>query len=518
MLKSFEKIYKDYEEHCKRVLKLSKRAILDETPLEKTKRINLLEKDYANWFEYYLAHYARSKCSWYQKKMAKLMIENKTVYLLLRIFRGGAKSVHSNIGIPLYLYLVKKDMSFMLLIGENEIKAKKLLSDIQAELTSNAKLEADYGRRFKFGDWAEGNFTTLDDVHFYALGIGQSPRGIRDMERRPDYISVDDVDTKKRSKNQKLVHELFEYLKEDVWGTYGDGNRRYIHCNNRFSKTSVIQLMSDHFEAVIEDYKARKKEPKHHVMIVKAIQDSGVSGWQECYSLEHWENLRKDIGERAFQREYQDNPIEEGTVFKNEWIQYKQMVPIHQYDAIVFYGDLSYKDNGDFKALLMVGKVGKEFHVLRAYVRRSTRTLVASWLYDTYEEMKLQKYNIKYKVEGNFAQDMFVDDFDKEGDKRGYYIPVVADKKSKANKEERIESMSGYFERGNVYFNKALRGTGDFMQLEEQILAFEKGSKVNDDAPDALQSAIAELNSASLHFAVRTISRKDKIAHNKNRY
>ena len=47
----------------------------------------------------------------------------------------------------------------------------------------------------------------------------------------------------------------------------------------------------------------------------------------------------------------------------------------------------------------------------------------------------------------------FVNDFDIEGDERGWYIPVTADKKSKIDKFDRIESMAGYFERLNVFFN-----------------------------------------------------------------
>ena len=33
--------------------------------------------------------------------------------------------------------------------------------------------------------------------------------------------------------------------------------------------------------------------------------------------------------------------------------------------------------------------------------------------------------------------------------------------------------------------------------LEDQLLAFEKGSGANDDAPDALQSAISQLNKST---------------------
>src|SRR5690606_13839569 len=287
---------------------------------------------------------------------------NLIIYIVLRVFRGGAKSVHINIGIPLYLYLVKNDMKFMLLVGENETKAKKLISDIQAELQFNNKIAHDYGNRFKFGNWADGNFTTIDGVHFFALGIGQSPRGVREMENRPDYIVVDDVDTKKRAKNPKLVNELFEYLKEDIFGTFGKERRRYVQANNRFSKNSCIQLMSNHFEQIKEQSKQLGLSLYHHIIVAKAIMNSGKSGWPENYTLQDWEKIRIERGERSFQREYMDNPIEEGTVFKNDWIQFKQRLPLHQYDALTLYGDLSYKEQGDYKALILVGKTGREYH------------------------------------------------------------------------------------------------------------------------------------------------------------
>ena len=511
------KILNDYEAHCKRVLKST---IVDtkETPSAKRKRIADLEKEYTTWFEYYLSHYAKSKCSWFHKKVAKLIINNPIIFIILRVFRGGAKSTHVNIGIPLFLYLVKNDLKFMLLVGETEPKAKKLLSKIQAEIQYNHKISNDYGNRFKIGNWADGNFTTIDGVHFFGLGIGQSPRGISEMEWRPDYISVDDADSKKRAKNPRLVNELFEYLKEDVMGTFGKERRRYIQSNNRFSKNTTVELMSKHFEKIIQECKQLGLSIYHHIIIAKAIMDNGKSGWPENYTLQDWEKIRIERGERSFQREYQDNPIEEGTVFKNDWIQFKQRLPLHQYDALTLYGDLSYKEQGDYKALILVGKTGREYHIIKAFVRKSTRALAAQWLYDIYEDMKLSKYNIRYKIEGLFAQDEFVNDFDQEGDKRGYHIPVVADKKPKANKHERIESMSGYFERLNVFFNTTEKDSADFNQLIEQILGFEKGSSINDDAPDALQSAIADLNSARIFNKdnTRITSRKDRVS--KKRY
>jgi predicted phage terminase large subunit-like protein len=155
---------------------------------------------------------------------------------------------------------------------------------------------------------------------------------------------------------------------------------------------------------------------------------------------------------------------------------------------------LSYKEQADYKAMILVGKKGKEFHVLLPYVRQQSRAKCAEWLYEMYEKYSLADYNITYLIEGLFAMDEFVNDFDTEGEKRGYYIPVVASKRIKDNKFDRIESMAGFFERRNVFFNERLKDSADMLELINQLLAFEKGSNAHDDGPDALHGAFSQLN------------------------
>ena len=119
-----------------------------------------------------------------------------------------------------------------------------------------------------------------------------------------------------------------------------------------------------------------------------------------------------------------------------------------------------------------------------------------------------------------FAQDEFVNDFDTEGDERGWYVPVTADKKSKDGKYERVESMTAYFDRGNVYFNDEYKDSIDFDMLLEQLYAFEKGSGANDDGPDAMQSGIVEVNKIAFvaKFDPKATSRKEIIKNKKNRF
>ena len=80
--------------------------------------------------------------------------------------------------------------------------------------------------------------------------------------------------------------------------------------------------------------------------------------------------------------------------------------------------------------------------------------------------------------------------------------------------------MAGYFERGNIFFNKALEGTPDFSELVNQLLAFQKGSGAHDDAPDALQSALAKLNALAIlnTSPAKAVSRKEILKNKQNRY
>ncbi|EKT3957684.1 hypothetical protein NTJ28_001671 [Flavobacterium psychrophilum] len=522
MDKKFEKYIKEYELHCSRIEQATFLNI-NENPQDKNKRIKQLQKEYVEWFEYYFPMYAKSPCAKFHKQMAKLLIENDICSLVAEIYRSGAKSVHLGMGIPLFLYVTKK-MKFMLLVGKTEPKAKKLISDIQVQLQYNQRFINDYGRKFKYGDWSSGDFTTSDGVKFMCLSIGQDPRGLKEGAERPDYILIDDVDSKKRCKNPKLSREAYEWVWEDLQGCFDEGalRRRFVVANNNFHPNTIINQVKKEFANIIKRTKEVGRTIRHFVVTVKAVKDliSFEPTWPEKTSSEHWRIKFDETPSRSFKREYMHEHVQDGEIFKNEQLKYKPRLKFNQYDGLVFYGDLSYKDNGDFKSMVLVGKIGREYHRLLVFCRRTSRTALAIWLYDKYEEHKLEKFNIRYFIEGLFAMDEFVNDFDTEGDTRGYHIPVEADKKSKTDKFDRVESMQGFFERGNIYTSLDLMDDPDSKEMDDQLLAFEKGSQSNDDGPDSLQSAIAKLNAVTFvdKFETRVTSRSERINNKKNRF
>jgi len=509
----YDKIIADYDKHCLRVAQATSIDI-NESLADKSKRIDKLEKEYIGWFEYYFPNYAKKKSAWFHKKLANAIIKNKQIKALAEFYRSAGKSVHIDMGIPMFLYLVMKDLFFMLLVGENETKAKKLLAGIQAQLQFNQRIINDYGRKFQQGDWSDGDFTTTDGVRFMALGFLQNPRGAREQASRPDYIVVDDVDNKRHVNNDRLMREAIDFITEDIWGCFDsedNATERFVYANNNFNKKSITNRLKLFFNEKIKEAKANDESHDFFTLRVDAVKDINTfePNWPEKTSAEYWRKKFNSMPFRSFMREYMNTHVEEGKVFKHNQIQFTKILPLHKYDAIVFYGDLSFKDEACHKGMLALGKIGRQYHILFIFFRQTSRTQLAQWLYDLYEDKHLSRESIQYFIEGLFAMGEFVTDFDEEGDIRGYYIPVVASKRGKADKYDRIESISGFFERMNMFFNEAEKDNADSILARDTLLAFEKGATIPLDFLDALQGALTEINAITFveKFDVRTIPR-----------
>lgn len=511
----YQKIIADYDQHCLRVARATSIDI-NESNADKLKRVRELEGDYIKWFEYYFPNYAKKKSAKFHRKLANAIIKKKQVKALAEMYRSSGKSVHIDMGIPLFLYLALGDLHFMLLVGETQPKANKLLSGIQVQLQYNHRIINDYGNKFSQGDWADGDFVTSDGTRFMALGFGGNPRGAREQADRPDYIVVDDVDNKKHVNNDRLMDEAISFITEDIWGCFDsedNATERFVYANNNFHKNSITNRLHKFFESKIKQAKELNVETDYFIIRVDAVKDLKTfePNWPEKTSAEYWRKKFQDMPYRSFMREYMNTHVEEGKVFKAEWYQTTKILPLRKYDALVFYGDLSFKDEACHKSKVLLGRIGRQYHIIYIFFRQSSRAQIAEWLYDLFEEKNLVNENIYYIIEGLFAMSDFVNDFDEEGDKRGYYIPVVSSNRPKGEKFGRIESMSGFFERLNVFWNEALEDSADFVLAKSTWLAFQKGATIPLDFLDALQGAFTEISQITFveKFEVRTVPRSD---------
>ena len=483
--------YAEWQEHCKRVQSLTDlSALVNESPVQKDKRIKRLQKDYAAFCEYYFPHFLtlRDKTTGevirtvhnapFHNSAALKVKNTPNLKAVFKWPRGHAKSTHFDIFLPLWLmFQPKRLINVMVVVGKSEESAIGLLSDIQAELEFNQRIIADFGEQKAVGNWQEGQFVTQSDVAFFARGRGQSPRGLRYKEARPDYIVIDDLDDDELCRNEKRVKDLTDWVKEALFGALDVGRGRFIMVGNLISKNSVLANIADTKGVYVSE--------------IKAVDKDGEPVWKEKWTKEEAEEAAAFMGYRSWQKEMMHNPIKDGTIFRHEWIRYKKVLPLHKYEMLVCYTDPSFKSTtaNDYKASRLWGKIGNELHLIDCYVRQDTVSGMVRWLYNLYESTR-DKVAIRFFMEANFMQDIILDEFTTEGNLRGYQLPILPDKRKKPEKIQRIEAISPLWERGFVFYNEALKDTPDMQVGIEQTLSLERGSRVHDDAPDADEGAI----------------------------
>ena len=483
--------YAEWQEHCKRVQSLTDlSALVNESPVQKDKRIKRLQKDYAAFCEYYFPHFLtlRDKTTGevirtvhnapFHNSAALKVKNTPNLKAVFKWPRGHAKSTHFDIFLPLWLmFQPKRLINVMVVVGKSEESAIGLLSDIQAELEFNQRIVADFGEQKAVGNWQEGQFVTQSDVAFFARGRGQSPRGLRYKEARPDYIVIDDLDDDELCRNEKRVKDLTDWVKEALFGALDVGRGRFIMVGNLISKNSVLANIA-----------ATKGV---YVSEIKAVDKDGEPVWKEKWTKQEAEEAAAFMGYRSWQKEMMHNPIKDGTIFRHDWIRYKKVLPLHKYEMLVCYTDPSFKSTtaNDYKASRLWGKIGNELHLIDCYVRQDTVSGMVRWLYNLYESLP-ENVSVRFFMEANFMQDIILDEFTTEGNLRGYQLPILPDKRKKPEKIQRIEAISPLWERGFVFYNEALKDTSDMQVGIEQTLSLERGSRVHDDAPDADEGAI----------------------------
>lgn len=481
ILKAQEK----WKQHCETV-QAATAVNISETAAQRLARIRRLRSDYAAFVDYYFPHWTvnpetgkATPCAQFHIDAANKILKNRNLKAGFMWHRGAAKSTNMDVFVPMWLMIQEhSEINVMVLVGKSEDNAKTLLGDIQAELQYNQRYIADFGEQYNAGSWEEGEFVTRSEVAFFARGRGQSPRGLRYRSHRPDYVVIDDLDDDELVESPARVSKLFDWVRSALFGTLDGGRGRFFMVGNLIAKNSVLAKWCE-IKTV-------------HVTRVNIYDRAGRISWAAKWAHDEVKQLEAVAGYRAFQKEYMNNPIIEGAVFKNEWIRWGKRPAWSKFSEIVLYIDPSFRGStkNDYKAAKLWGKVGTTLYHLRAFVRQCSVAEMVRWCYDLYEWARAQGIAVRWYMEANFMQDTILDEFRREGELRGYQLPITGDKRKKPDKFQRVEAISPLWERGFVIYDESQRDDPDMLAGIDQTLAFEKGMRGHDDAPDADEGAI----------------------------
>jgi len=483
-----------------------------ETEAERQKVIERSRTDYAYMVREFFPHYATAETADFQIDLAKKVKKNKVARFLVRWGRGLAKSVHCDILIPIWLWMNGEEV-YVVLIGNNETKAKQLLSDVQAEFEANPKLIHYFGEQKMSGSWADGDFQTRDGRFIgQALGMQQSTRGLRKKAKRPNLVIPDDLEDRFTVKNPKQQDEIVTWLEKDVIPMMDGDTRRYLHPNNDFAPRTIQNQLE-------------KRHPKWVVHRVDAYDPvTYMPAWPQKYGQNYYRDIEEDIGILAAYAEYNHEAHIEGKIFKNDQIQWKRLPALNHFTAICGHWDIAYAgtETSDFNAVRVWGLYQGDFYYIDSFVRQSKMRDAVQWMCDFQKSMPLS-VTVHWSFEAQFWNDEVkrtikeVEAENKSADgKEKISLGLVKIDTPRQKKYDRILQLQPYYQNGRIYYNDKKQGHNYTQVGLVQLFGIEPGYRTKDDAPDADQQAIKRLEKFN-NTGARGMHRSGKMKKNTRR-
>ncbi|MCX8149225.1 MAG: hypothetical protein ACK4EX_02395 [Thermaurantimonas sp.] len=511
-------LYERFKKRSEFIASATPATLANESDAQRHKRIqNLLKPDnYASLFDYYFGvnntiAIADSPSADFHTKIYKDLYHNNIITIFNLVFRGGAKSTHANLG---YIFALKQTRKarFFLVVGANEVRATMLLQELQIHLQYNHKIIDDFGQQYIYGSWSDGIFETADRCTFMALGIDQPFRGLKNNGIRLEYASIDDVEDKKRAKNQSLVKEYVEKITADIQGAFSKQSERTIINNNYFVQKGIIEHLAEKkgFSLPTIDTRTNKVlrndfaalyivnlTDRYYEDISPDNTHTWNPSWPQRYS--HADCLRKiqqfKNNRETLSGEYYNTPINTGSRIKDSMIALLSPLPIDQYELILRTWDLAYSDSYCFKASATIGIYQGHITVLDLYCKQSDIQSAFHYHFTTAARILRSNPAFITYYDASVAQQAIYEQQWLQAAAQYHSSAIPLPHKSTVDKYIKIETtLIASLLSGVLSFSDQLLHHPDFIEAKAQMLNFDKGTKYPIDFPDALADAIILAN------------------------
>lgn len=520
-----------FNDQCRKIANATS-FTMNETHAEKQERINHLLKpgNEEAFCRYYFSHYVKGDFAWFHRQALENVFVKRLRNHIWEWPRESAKTVFSTVFIPTIHFLRSlhnQDKSFtgMILGSRTGDKAKNAIKSLQAELSHNQKIKADFPDLAINGSWLQGYFQSNHGQGFWAFGLGEDPAGVRESENRPSLGIVTDADNKKQAKNQALTLENVDWILGEFMGCLQTKGRQFIYENNRVAKDGITAHMAGDVEegkklregfTRIKVYFTEHKDTGEPIFPIRWSdredllnyfkRKKAVPAWQEYFTLDEIVDKIIDMGYRNAMRQLYHTDIKEGTVFTNEMLPWGECLPLHMYDALVSYCDPAYgqSKSGCYRALVLVGLKDHYYHIIWAWLRQNEDFAKAQYELDKRLRNDPGKFRIgksagfripvtaEHWVECNSLQKEVLKyiyrDLNSDIDEPWY---PRFDNDVKGDKIGRIEALETIASKGHIIFNIALKDDPDMIKGRDQFLDFPNGFR---DFPDAFEGAKSKLH------------------------
>jgi len=450
-------------------------------------RQQVVRESFEFFFPIYLSQYMTFESAPFHKEIFNILEDEKIKLAVIVAFRGSAKSTIITTAYVLWSILGVQKYKLIIICGQTEQKARQHLQSIKNELLENKLLKKDLGP-FEEEKNSLGNATALIikrlNVKIMICSTGQSIRGMRHNEYRPNLIIFDDIEDTDSVRTKEGRDKTFNWLTSEIIPS-GNENTRLIFVGNLLHEDSVLKRLQkrikdgemDSLNAVFRQY--------------PIFDDDGKPTWPGRFpTTESVEIERQKImDEVVWSREFLLKIISsDEQIVKPEWIQYYERLPIYnKIDKIILGVDLaiSEKESADYTAIVVAYLYGYGKN-LKIYIQpnpinsRMSCPALMTLLKGLINTQKENCYKVKTYIENNGYQQALVQlletqKVDVEGCYTGY-----------SDKAARLRLTTSFIENGKILFPKE-----GCEELIEQLVGF--GKETHDDLADAFSILILKV-------------------------
>jgi len=443
---------------------LAKKRYLEDHPLE--------------WIQYFFPKYAKYPFAAFQKRAIKRILDHDEWYEVLSWSRELAKSTIVMFCV-MFLVLTKRKRNVMLASATQDA-AIRLLAPYRANLEANGRIIAFYDDQVNLGSWTDKEFITKGGAAFRAIGAGNAPRGSRNDEVRPDVLLVDDFDTDEECRNPDIVQKKWEWYEQAFYATRSISEPTLIiWCGNLIAKDCCV-------------LRASKYADNHDVINIR--DKDGHSSWPEKNTEEHIDTVLAKISTASAQKEYFNNPISEGEVFKD--LVWGKVPALSKFKFLVAYGDPAPGERGkkgsSTKGVALVGQHDGKLYVVKVFLDHALNAEFIRWYFDLQEfvggKVPIYNYMENNSLQDPFFQQVFKPLVQQMSRERGETLVIKGDSQKKTDKATRIEANLEPLNRnGLLIFNAAEQDNPHMKRLAEQFTLFTLSLKYPADGPDLVE-------------------------------
>lgn len=210
---------------------------------EQKLRTAIASRDFTAFIKIYFPNHITDDLAVFHKRWIKLVSDMSVSNLVVSAFRSSGKSTILSHLYPLWAIVGVQKVRNILIVTYNMQKAEQILKNIKHEMEDNSLFKKDLGPfKESRGPWnSYVLYIPKYNAWIQILSTDQSPRGLRNDERRPDLIICDDIESLESVKTKENREKKYNWYKSELVPA-GSDNARYIvigtplHSDSLFSR------------------------------------------------------------------------------------------------------------------------------------------------------------------------------------------------------------------------------------------------------------------------------------------